>query len=122
MAHVVLIFNSGEFTNVDLNNFLGVFPPSWVAASLNVSTRDAQAVDYNLPGFAPALKNPGPGLNKPGPGSVPTPKKPASPGPGSAPALNKPGPVSAPTLKKPEPGFVPTLEKAGPGFAPALKP
>lgn len=56
MAHVVLIFNSGDFTNVDLNNFLGVFPPSWVAASLDVSTADAQEVDYNLPGFAPALK------------------------------------------------------------------
>jgi hypothetical protein len=56
MAHVVLIFNSGEFTNVDLNNFLGVFPPSWVAASLDTSTADARGIDYNLPGFAPALK------------------------------------------------------------------
>lgn len=55
-AHVVLIFNSGEFTNVDLNNFLGAFPPSWTAASLNVSTAKAQEIDYNLPGFAPALK------------------------------------------------------------------
>lgn len=55
-AHVVLIFNSGEFTNVDLNNFLGVFPPSWVAASLDVSTAEAQEIDYDLPGFAPALK------------------------------------------------------------------
>jgi oxalate decarboxylase len=56
MAHVVLIFNSGEFTNVDVNNFLGVFPPSWVAASLDISTADAEAIDYNLPGFAPAQK------------------------------------------------------------------
>mgnify|MGYP001806867566 CR=1 FL=1 len=56
MAHVVLIFNSGEFTNVDVNNFLGVFPPSWVAASLDISTADAEAIDYDLPGFAPAQK------------------------------------------------------------------
>jgi hypothetical protein len=57
-AHVVLIFNSGTFTNVDLNNFLGTFPPSWVAASLDISTAEAQEVDYDLPGFAPALKPP----------------------------------------------------------------
>lgn len=55
-AHVVLIFNSGHFTNVDLNNFLGVSPPSWVSASLGISTADAQEINYNLPGFAPALK------------------------------------------------------------------
>lgn len=56
-AHVVLIFNSGHFTNVDLNNFLGVSPPSLVAASLDISTADAKEINYNLPGFAPALKS-----------------------------------------------------------------
>jgi oxalate decarboxylase len=60
MAHVVLIFNSGEFTNVDVNNFLGVVPPSWVAASLDISTEEARAINYNLPGFAPAQR-PAPG-------------------------------------------------------------
>jgi oxalate decarboxylase len=55
-AHVVLIFNSGHFTNVDLNNFLGVSPPSWVGASLGISTADAKEINYELPGFAPSLK------------------------------------------------------------------
>lgn len=55
MAHVVLIFNSGEFTNVDLNNFLGVVPPSWVASSLDVSNMEAHGINYKLAGFAPAL-------------------------------------------------------------------
>lgn len=60
MAHVVLIFNSGEFTNVDVNNFLGVVPPSWVAASLDISNMEAQGINYKLPGFAPAQR-PAPG-------------------------------------------------------------
>jgi oxalate decarboxylase len=59
MAHVVLIFNSGQFTNVDLNNFLGVVPPSWVAASLDVSNMEAQGINYKLAGFAPVLPAPG---------------------------------------------------------------
>lgn len=53
---MVLIFNSGEFTNVDINNFLGVVPPSWVAASLDISIEDARGINYNLPGFAPAQR------------------------------------------------------------------
>lgn len=53
-----MIFNSGDFTNVDLNNFLGVNPPSWVAASLDISLADAKGIDYDLPGFAPAMNPP----------------------------------------------------------------
>lgn len=80
MAYVVLIFNSGEFTNVDINNFLGVFPPSWVAASLDISTREAEEINYNLPGFAPA-QHPEPGPQHPaGPGPYP-----AGPHPGPGP-------------------------------------
>lgn len=63
MAHVVLIFNSGEFTNVDVNNFLGVVPPSWVAATLDISIEEARGINYNLPGFAPTQR-PSPGFNK----------------------------------------------------------
>ena len=52
-GHVVLIFNAGEFTNVDVVNFLGAFPPSWAAASLNISTTAAKGINYGLAGFAP---------------------------------------------------------------------
>lgn len=54
MGYVVLIFNDGLFTNVDVGNFLGAFPPSWTAASLNVSGDAAAGIDYSLGGFAPA--------------------------------------------------------------------
>jgi hypothetical protein len=58
MAHVVLIFNAGLFTNVDVSNFLGTVPPSYVAASLNVSDAAAKEIDYSLGGFAPAQPPP----------------------------------------------------------------
>uniref|UniRef100_A0A383W9E2 Cupin type-1 domain-containing protein n=1 Tax=Tetradesmus obliquus TaxID=3088 RepID=A0A383W9E2_TETOB len=54
MAHVVLIFNAGLFTNVDVGNFLGTVPPAYVAASLNISDAAAREIDYSLGGFAPA--------------------------------------------------------------------
>jgi oxalate decarboxylase len=58
MAHVVLIFNAGLFTNVDVSNFLGTAPRSYVAASLNISDGDAGSIDYSLGGFAPAQPSP----------------------------------------------------------------
>ncbi|KAK9862584.1 hypothetical protein WJX84_008476 [Apatococcus fuscideae] len=36
-AHVVLIWDSGLFTNIEVNDFLGVFSPSWTATSLGTS-------------------------------------------------------------------------------------
>jgi oxalate decarboxylase len=55
-AYVVLIFNAGVFTNIDVSNFLGAVPPSWSAASLNISTEAAQGINYRLGGFAPKQK------------------------------------------------------------------
>lgn len=52
-GYVVLIFNAGEFTDVELVNFLGAFPPSWAAASLNVGTAAVKGFDFGLAGFAP---------------------------------------------------------------------
>ncbi|KAF8069382.1 oxdD [Scenedesmus sp. PABB004] len=50
---VVLIFDAGRFSNVDVGNFLGASPPSWTAASLNISGQLARRINYALPGFAP---------------------------------------------------------------------
>jgi oxalate decarboxylase len=54
MAHVVQIFNCGVLTSIDVNNFLGVVPPSWVASSLGISTEEAQGINYKMAGFPPA--------------------------------------------------------------------
>lgn len=56
MAHVVLIFNAGQFTNVDINNFLGAVPPSVTATSINADTELVETFNFELSGFAPALK------------------------------------------------------------------
>jgi oxalate decarboxylase len=53
-AVMVLIFDSGEFTNVDANNFLGSFPSAWLAASLSADMDLVKRIQYNLSGFAPA--------------------------------------------------------------------
>eukprot|EP00879_Flechtneria_rotunda_P017636 GHRR01018487.1.p1 GENE.GHRR01018487.1~~GHRR01018487.1.p1 ORF type:complete len:142 (+),score=32.40 GHRR01018487.1:816-1241(+) len=55
---VVLIFNKGSFTNIDVSNFLGGFPPSWVASSLNIPTAAAEQFDYYIDGFAPGQTRP----------------------------------------------------------------
>lgn len=55
---MVLIFDAGVFTNVDINNFLGAVPPSWAAASLGISTAAAKAFNYSRPTFAPAVRVP----------------------------------------------------------------
>lgn len=53
-ALVVLIFDAGVFTNIDVNNFLGSFPTSWTAASLSADPALLQQIQYDLNGFAPA--------------------------------------------------------------------
>lgn len=53
-AYGILIFNNGVFTDIEMNNFLGVFPSAWVATSLNISLAAAQDINYNQPGYAPA--------------------------------------------------------------------
>lgn len=55
-AHLVLIFDVGKLTTVDINNFLGSFPPSWVATSLGVDNAAAREFGYTRYGFAPAMK------------------------------------------------------------------
>jgi oxalate decarboxylase len=57
-AYVVLIFNQGEFTDIEISNFLGAFPSSWVAASLNLSVAIAETIDYAKAGFAPGAEKP----------------------------------------------------------------
>lgn len=52
-GYLVLIFNGGVFTNVELVNFLGAFPPSWAAASLNIDTAAVKGFEFDLASFAP---------------------------------------------------------------------
>ncbi|KAF6259616.1 RmlC-like cupin [Scenedesmus sp. NREL 46B-D3] len=55
-AYVVLIFNQGLFTDVEIGNFLGTVPTSYVAASLNISDDAVKAFDLSLGGFAPGQR------------------------------------------------------------------
>lgn len=55
-AYVVLIFNQGLFTDVEVGNFLGTVPTSYVAASLNISDDAVKAFDLSLGGFAPGQR------------------------------------------------------------------
>lgn len=57
-ADVVLIFDAGLFTNVDVSNFLGAVPAPLVAASLNIRPAAAAAIDYSRGGFAPGSPRP----------------------------------------------------------------
>lgn len=55
-AYMVLIFRSddGKFTDIESGNFMGAFPPAWVAASLNTTSAFAESINSQN-GFAPKL-------------------------------------------------------------------
>lgn len=50
-AYLVLVFNNGVFTSIDVSNFLGAVPPSWLAAGLGISSDDARSINYRLAGL-----------------------------------------------------------------------
>ncbi|EIE22888.1 RmlC-like cupin [Coccomyxa subellipsoidea C-169] len=53
-AYVVLIFDDGTFTNIDLPWFIGNVDPEITAASLNTSVAFAKAINYAVPTMVPA--------------------------------------------------------------------
>jgi oxalate decarboxylase len=57
-AFVVLVFNDGRFTDIELSNFLGTVPGAWTAASLNTSAEVVSSIDYKRAGFALPLPPP----------------------------------------------------------------
>jgi oxalate decarboxylase len=62
-AFVVLVFNDGKFTDIELPNFLGTVPSAWTAASLNTSAQVVSSIDYSRAGFA--LPMPAPSKQRP---------------------------------------------------------
>jgi oxalate decarboxylase/phosphoglucose isomerase-like protein (cupin superfamily) len=54
-AHLALIFDTPRIATVDVSNFLGAMPPSWVATSLGVDTAAARAFDFSRVGVPGAL-------------------------------------------------------------------
>uniref|UniRef100_A0A383W7J2 Cupin type-1 domain-containing protein n=1 Tax=Tetradesmus obliquus TaxID=3088 RepID=A0A383W7J2_TETOB len=59
-AYLVLVFNNGVFTSIDVSNFLGAVPPSWLAAGLGISSDEARSINYKLAGLPgrPVQKKP----------------------------------------------------------------
>ncbi|KAK9917475.1 hypothetical protein WJX75_004774 [Coccomyxa subellipsoidea] len=53
-AFMVLIFDDGTFTNIDLPSFIGNVDPEVTATSLNTSVAFAEAIDYTVPTMVPA--------------------------------------------------------------------
>ncbi|BDA50372.1 probable oxalate decarboxylase OxdD [Coccomyxa sp. Obi] len=53
-AFMVLMFDDGLFTNIDLTWFIGDVDPETAATSLNTSVEFAEAVDYAVPTMVPA--------------------------------------------------------------------
>ncbi|KAK9843134.1 hypothetical protein WJX74_007541 [Apatococcus lobatus] len=64
-AYVILVWDKGLFTNVEVENFLGVFSPSWVATSLNTSLAFAQSLSTSTTGIVakPTYRPPGAPVN-----------------------------------------------------------